>query len=161
MTNQFATRVALGLAATVMVISGGCMRSQKTTVPLVESVRGYADGLRWRNHPAAATYIPSRERADFLEHWEQLEDEFLVTDYQLARVKPHGDKRATVRVKYTWHFDARGVVNSTMVVQKWERRGKRWFLVEERRLRGEPMPGVAEPDPVKEPDLVKEPVSAN
>jgi hypothetical protein len=37
-----------------------------------------------------------------------------------------------------------GIVHETHARQSWERKGKAWLIVDERRTRGEEMPGLAE-----------------
>jgi hypothetical protein len=55
--------------------------------------------------------------------------------------------RAVVQVEYTWLLDSRGIVHTTVARQFWARHGDRWLLDREERLRGDPMPGVAERRP--------------
>jgi hypothetical protein len=82
----------------------------------------------------------------FLDERENLEKELRIDDYQVARVTMGKDgDRAVVHVKYTWHMDNRGIVHTTTAAQLWERRGSRWWLADERRVRGKKMPGVPEP----------------
>ena len=44
-----------------------------------------------------------------------------------------------------------GTIHETHAVQTWERHGKAWWMVDESRLRGAPMPGLAEPPEPPEP----------
>jgi len=117
------------------------------------AVRMYNEGVRWQRWGHAASYIPPPERADFVDERADLEEELRIDDFEVLRqdLQAAGD-RATVRVRYTWHLDREGVVHETTASQEWERRGKRWYMVEERRVRGPEMPGLAEPlpDPVAE-----------
>jgi hypothetical protein len=132
-------------AAVAAAALAACASAQKPA-ELREDVAEYGEGIRWGNLPAAASHIPTRERADFVSEREELADDLRVGDWEVERVDwKTPDRRAAVRVTWTWHLDSRGIVHKTVTEQQWERRGKRWFLIGEERQRGEPMPGVAEP----------------
>ena len=119
---------------------GGVQRSES----LMDAVRTYNDGVRWERFTAAAAVVPARERDAFLDEREELADDLRITDYEVVRVVNKGD-RAEIQVKLSWYLDSRGSLHDTWVRQRWERQGRTWRVVEERRVRGEPMPGVAEP----------------
>jgi hypothetical protein len=123
-----------------------CGHAPKTTEKLMGAVRGYNEDLRWHRITAAASHIPPKERELFLDERDDLEKELRIDDYEVGRVAlgKKGD-RAVVHVRYTWHMDNRGIVHTTIAAQLWERRGSRWWMAEERRVRGKTMPGVPEP----------------
>jgi hypothetical protein len=56
---------------------------------------------------------------------------------------------AQVQVKMSWYLDSEGTLKETSAVQTWERHGKEWWVIEEKRLRGKVMPGLRE-DPSSE-----------
>jgi hypothetical protein len=127
------------------VLLFGCGGTQKPS-ELRDDVREYGDGLRWQNLPAAVAHIPPAERADFVAEREELVDDLRIGDWEVDRVDwVVADKSAKVRVTWTWHLDSRGLVHKTVVEQRWERRGKSWWMIAEERTHGEPMPGVPEP----------------
>lgn len=149
MNRIFLLAVALALAS--------CGSHSKRAAPLLDDVRGYHDGVRWAYFAQAAVRLPGPERDAFIEEREDLADDLRIADYEITRVRyAAGKMAADVDVKYTWHLDSRGIVHTTTAREKWERRGKRWVLLEEERRRGEPMPGLAEPsdesDQAGEPD---------
>jgi hypothetical protein len=131
--------LALGLS-----VLFGCASRAKQGETLLESVRTYHEGIRWSRIPVAASRIPPEERAEFITEWDGLSDDLRITDYELVQVA-QGDRRSKVEVKYTWYLDSRQVVHETRAAEDWERHGEVWLKVGERRLRGEPMPGLAEP----------------
>ena len=143
------------LIAAVVV---GCGGGQKAQTQVMHSVRGYNDAMRWQRLPTAAGFIAPAEREAFLDEHEELAEELRIDYYEIARMKPSGGNRAEVQVKYTWHLDNVGVVNDTTTLQHWERHGKRWVLAEEHRVRGDEMPGVAEPPETKPDDGDRRPV---
>ena len=128
----------------VALVAGGCGGSAKRASDFFHDMRGYNDGIRWRNHQQALTRIPHAERDDFLDERYELEEELRIGDYEVVRVKFASDQKAEVQVRYSWHLDSRGIVHTTTTRQQWERRGKQWWMVEEVRVRGETMPGVAD-----------------
>ncbi len=122
----------------------GCGATPRTQ-DCMNAIRGYNDAMRWQRLPEAAGFIAAAEREAFLDEQEELADELRIDDYEVTRMRAAGRDRAWAQVKYTWHLDNVGTVNETTTEQAWERHGKRWMMAEERRTRGETMPGVAEP----------------
>jgi hypothetical protein len=122
-----------------------CGATQKAE-PLDQGIYRYNDSVRWQRLEQAAQYIPPAERAAFFDERVELEDELRISMYDIRRVELAEDEsQAVVYVEYEWYLDSRGTVHKTTSRQHWEQHGKRWLLVEERRERGEPMPGLAEP----------------
>jgi hypothetical protein len=129
----------------VALVAGGCSGSPRSSETLLDSVRTYHEGIRWSRIPIAASRVPAEERADFITAWDTLSDDLRITDYELVQVA-QGDQTSKVEVKYTWYLDSEQVVHETRAAEDWERHGKVWLRVGERRLRGVEMPGLAEPD---------------
>jgi hypothetical protein len=133
------------IAAFALVALVGCGAAGRNGETLLDSVRTYHEGVRWSRIPVAASRIPPAERADFITEWDELADDLRITDYEVVRVA-EADRTAHVEVKYTWYLDSRQVVHETRAAEQWERAGKVWLKVSDRRSRGEPMPGLSEPD---------------
>ncbi len=147
-------RIALLFVATLSLLASstwlGCGPRAGSSDPMMSAVRGYNENIRWRRFPEAATRIPHAQRDPFLDERESLDDDLRVDDYEIKRVKMGQNKRsARVQIRYTWHRDSRGLVHKTTALQQWERLRGRWFLAQERRVRGKTMPGLAEPLPRK------------
>ncbi len=143
------------MVRTLVVVAAvvvGCGGGQQAQNQAMHSVRGYNDALRWQRLPTAAGFIAAAEREAFLDEHEELEEELRIDYYEISRMRPIGKDRAEVQVKYTWHMDNVGVVKDTTTHQHWERHGKRWVMAEEHRVRGDEMPGVAEPPETKPDD---------
>lgn len=142
--------VSIGGAATALLALalGGCAGAGRSA-DLVKDVRGYSDGVRWRDFERAALRIQPARRSEFMDQREDLDDDLRVADWDMKRLKYDKTKnRAVVEIKWTWLLDSRGIVHTTVTRQNWSLHGKRWLLDREIRVRGEPMPGVAEqPDP--------------
>jgi hypothetical protein len=136
----------------VLAVLAGCGAAPKRADDLMDAVRGYNEGVRWERFPIAAARVPPREREEFVDERDQIADDLRISDYEVMRVKGDGERRASVDIKYTWYLDSAGVVHETRAIQRWERHGRAWLIVAERRLRGEPMPGLTEPEADKPSD---------
>lgn len=132
-------------AALITIFGLGCggppLRGQ---ADLSESIRQFNDGVRWERFAAAAVALPPRDRSQFVEEMDQRAADLKITDYEVVRVDPHGANQARVQVKLSWYRTSEGTVHETHAVQLWEHHGKAWWMVEETRLRGTEMPGLAE-----------------
>ena len=129
-----------------LLAAAGCAASDAKRADLVADIRGYGDGMRWRDFNAAALRVIPDHRPAFMDHCEQLAEDLRIADWEMRRMTYSDDRnRAEVHIEWTWLLDSRGIVHTTVTRQKWSRHGKNWILHREERLRGEPMPGVAEP----------------
>lgn len=134
-------RLVLLLAA-----AAGCSAANPKNADLVADVRGYGEGIRWGDFNAAALRLRPLHRTVFMDQREQLAEDLRVADWEMRRMTYSEDRnRAEVHIEWTWLLDSRGIVHTTVTRQAWSRHGKNWILDREERLRGEPMPGVAEP----------------
>ena len=130
----------------LLLLAPACGAASPKNADLVADVRGYSDGMRWRDFNASALRLKPAERTDFMDRREQLDEDLRIADWELKRLTYSDDRnRAEVHIEWTWLLDSRGIVHTTVTRQAWSRHGKNWILDREVRLRGEPMPGVAEP----------------
>ena len=111
---------------------------------LAESIRQFNDGVRWGRYEVAASSIPPLQRAQFVDDMDERGDDLKITDYDIVKVDPHGSREARVQIKIGWYKTSEGTVHETHAQQTWERQGKTWLMVEEKRLRGTEMPGLSE-----------------
>jgi hypothetical protein len=132
-------------AVLITVLLFGCAAAQlHSENDLSESIRQFNDGIRWGRFAVAATSIPPPQRAQFVDDMDQRAGDLKITDYDVVKVDPRGDREAHVQVKLSWYKASEGTVRETHAVQTWERHGKLWLMVDETRLRGAEMPGLAE-----------------
>jgi hypothetical protein len=130
----------------VLVAAAGCNTANPKNADLVADVRGYGEGMRWRDFNASALRVKPAHRTAFMDTREQLADDLRVADWELKRMTYSDDRnRAEVHIEWTWWLDSRGIVHTTVSRQVWSRHGKNWILDREVRLRGDAMPGMAEP----------------
>jgi hypothetical protein len=133
-------------AALIAILMLGCGAAGLHNEPdLSETVRMFNDGVRWERFAAAATAVPPRDRSQFVEDMDQRAGDLKITDYEVVRLDPHGEREARVQVKLSWYKASEGTVHETHAVQTWERHGKTWWMVDEIRLRGAQMPGLPDP----------------
>jgi hypothetical protein len=138
-TSALISALVLGLAA------AGCGAPQRSGEELSESVRQFNEGVRWERFAVAAAAIPPHDRSQFVDEMDQRATDLKITDYEVVQVDSRGERTARVHVKLTWYKASEGTVHETHAVQTWERHGKAWWMVDEMRLRGTEMPGLAEP----------------
>lgn len=134
--------------ALILMIAAGCgAASQPRSEGLSETITAYNDSVRWERFETAAAAIPVRERTQFVDDMDERAHEVKITEYDIVRVDPHGEREAKVQIKMSWYKNSEGTVHETYAMQTWEQRGKAWLMVEETRVRGAEMPGLAEPVP--------------
>jgi hypothetical protein len=132
-------------AVLITVFLLGCGAPQlRSENDLSESIRQYNDGIRWERFAAAATSIPPPQRSQFVDEMDQRASDLKITDYDVVKVDPRGEREAHVQIKMSWYKASEGTVRETHALQTWERHGKIWLMVDETRLRGAEMPGLSE-----------------
>lgn len=146
------------LCIPLFLIAAACGGGQQTET-LAESIRSFNEGVRWQRFEVAAVSIPPRERSNFVEAMDERTKDLRITDYEIVRVDRFSAAAAKVQVKVSWYRDSEGLLKETHAMQRWERKGKAWLMVDQTRYRGDEMPGLLEPlrDETAEPDVANEP----
>ncbi len=111
---------------------------------LPDSVRIYNDGVRWGRYEVAANHVPAAQRSQFVDEADARAKDLHITEYDVVRIDRRGEEEARVQVKLSWYRESEGTLRETQSMQTWERHGKQWVIVDESRLRGAEMPGLAE-----------------
>jgi hypothetical protein len=142
----------------MFVVLAGCA-SAKQGDTLVDSVRQYNDGVRWERFAVAANHVPPQQRSTFLDEADERAHDINITEYDVVRIDPVGDREATVQIKMAWYSDSEGKLRETQALQSWEKHGKTWWMVDETRLKGHEMPGLPEPVAQPEPAAVGQALS--
>ena len=127
-----------------MIVATGCSAAQKDTETLTESIRVFNEGVRWQRYSVAATAIPPRDRAKFVDEMDERSNDLKITDYEIVKVDGAGAKAAKVQVKISWYTDREGTLHETHALQSWERHGKEWWMMDAVRVRGDEMPGLTD-----------------
>jgi len=147
-------------AVLITVVLLGCGAPMRSESDLSESIRQFNEGIRWERFAVAASAIPPPQRSQFVEDMDQRAADLKITDYEVVRLDPRGEREARVQVKLSWYKASEGTVHETHALQTWERHGKIWWMVDEARLRGAEMPGLAEsPKALKPPTSPTSPTS--
>lgn len=143
------------LISPLFVLVAGCgAPAASHSEGLSETITAYNDSVRWERFETAAAAIPPRERTQFVDDMDERAHEVKITEYDIVRVDPHGEREAKVQIKMSWYKNSEGTVHETYAMQTWEQRGKAWLMVEETRVRGAEMPGLAEPVTAKGSDAI-------
>ena len=142
------------LALVVMIAACGPPASAQDT--LGETVRAYNDAVKWERFENAAIALPPSQRAQTVDDWDERAHDLKITEFDIVKIDPKGSREARAQVKMSWYKSSEGIVRETQAIQVWEKHGKAWEMVDERRLRGHEMPGLPEPlekdDPSPKPD---------
>lgn len=126
------------------VLLAGCA-SGRSGDTLADSVRTYNDGVRWERFAVAAKHVPPQERSMFVDQADERAEDLKITDYEIVKVDAAGEREARVQIKLSWYRESEGTLRETQALQTWERHGKTWWMVDETRVKGDEMPGLAEP----------------
>ena len=118
--------------------------AQQNTETLADSIRSFNEGVRWQRFEVAAVSLPPRERSAFVEAMDERTKDLRITDYEIVRVDRKSDKEAKVHIKVSWYKDTEGTLRETHAMQRWQRKGKAWLMVDQTRYRGDEMPGLDE-----------------
>ncbi len=127
-----------------LVMLAACGGAQRDSESLAESIRTFNDGVRWQRFERAATQVPVAQRTRFVEDMDERAETLKITDYEIVSVDNRGPREARVRIKLSWYQDTEGTLHETHAMQTWERPGKVWMMVDESRVRGAEMPGLAD-----------------
>lgn len=147
-------------AILLVCLLGACGATPRAVEPLGDAVRDYNDGVRWERFTNAASHLPVAERGTWVDEADERSKDLKITDYDIVKIEPKGEREAKVEVKLSWYKDSEGTLHETHATQTWERHGKMWLMVDEARLRGPEMPGLPEPlqtDAVREPLMKQSP----
>jgi hypothetical protein len=128
----------------IAILIAGCAGRQQSAEGLTESIRSFNEGIRWERFSVAAARVPAPERSQFVEDMDQRAEDLKITDYEIVRVDNRGTQEARVHVKLSWYRTSEGTLRETHALQTWERQGKAWMMVDEARMRGAEMPGLAD-----------------
>jgi hypothetical protein len=130
------------LISMLVIGCGGAQVRPEHDLP--ESIRQFNEGIRWGRFEVAASSVPAAQRAEFVDEMDERANDLKITDYDIVKVNPRGNREAHVQVKLSWYKASEGTVHETHALQTWERHGKAWVIVDATRLRGSEMPGLSE-----------------
>jgi len=128
-----------------IAVLAACAPPQTASDTLNDTIRGYNEAMRWERFETAAQALPPKERIKTIDEWDERAKDLKFTEYDVVKVEPRGEREARAQVKISWYLSSEGTVHQTHEIQTWEKHGKNWELVDDRRLRGHEMPGLAEP----------------
>jgi hypothetical protein len=135
------------VAAGLLVPLFGCMTpTQKREDDLLFNARMWNDDFRWGRWEIVGQSMPPEENKLFQERKNLLDDDLVVADYEVTQVRfLQNAEAATVDVKLEWYRKSEPTVRQATLQQRWEYRGGRWWMIRQRRVRGDRFPLVPEP----------------
>jgi hypothetical protein len=126
----------------VLLSACGAAREPET---ITEAVRSFNEGIRWERWEIAAVHVPPPQRSQFIDDNDTRAKDLKITDYDVVKVDQKGSKEAQVQIKVSWYKESEGTLHETQALQTWEKHGRGWLMVDEKRVRGTEMPGLPEP----------------
>jgi hypothetical protein len=127
------------------VLLAACATPAGQSDTLNETIRSYNDAIRWERFDNAAAALPPALRAQTVDDWDERAHDLKITEYDIVKVDSKGSREARAQIKMSWYKNSEGTLRETQLIQTWEKHGKGWLMVDERRLRGHEMPGLPEP----------------
>jgi hypothetical protein len=144
-------RLALSL---VLVASAlGCMSpTQRREDDLMQNARIWNDDFRWGRWDIVGQSMTPEENKLFQKRKNLVDEDLVIVDYEVTAIHfLEHSQAATVDVKMQWYKKAEEIVRHVTLQQRWERRGGRWMMIKQRRVRGDRFPLV--PEPAEAPDV--------
>ncbi len=133
------TRATTTLLALLLLLA--CGGTQRGNEDLLNNIRAYQEGLRWRRYEQAADFVRPDDRSQFLDRREEIDKNLRIDDYEVVRVTlSEGRQEAVAQIRYTWHLDTVGTVHETVMEDRWKKEKPGWRIVETKHKRGEEMP---------------------
>ena len=129
---------ALGVVWLACAVTAAC-GAQHDADKLRETVLLFNEGVRWGRLQDVMPYLYSENAQHFVEMHKEFGKEIQLSDYELVNVTMDGEKKkADVNVQITWYRLSEMVVNTTILVQHWEKQGQGWIMIAEEFVSGEP-----------------------
>lgn len=121
----------------LFLLIGGCV-GLSSEERLKTAIYDYNNAVRWGNVRQATPFLKRDRQAAFVSARRRERNELELNDYEIVEVEvSEGGQRADVRVTYTWHRRSQGLMRQTEASQQWQRKGRDWLLVDEKRTAGE------------------------
>jgi hypothetical protein len=133
------------------VLLAACATPAAQSDTLNETIQSYNEAIRWERFETAAAVLPQALRAQTVDDWDERAHVLKITQYDIVKVDSKGTREARAQIKIAWYKNSEGTLRETQLIQTWEKHGKGWQMVDERRLRGHEMPGLQEPLAKEEP----------
>ena len=107
---------------------------------LQASVKGFNENLRWKRFTGAATFVPAKERNQFIAHYLGLEKDLFIQNLEIRNVSlvnqtSEDSPRETIRkahvlVMAEYYILPSTVVKREPITQEWEFTNGTWQMVE-------------------------------
>ena len=130
-------RVALAaLLTTSLLLAAGCAASPQhidDTVALRHSVQEFHKNLRWSRFEEAAVMVSPEHRQTFLGRYEELGEDFHITELEVKSVVYDKDEKnrpiALVETEQHWYRERTMTVKKDKFVETWRRDHQGWQMI--------------------------------
>ncbi|MCO4760610.1 MAG: hypothetical protein KC502_03855 [Myxococcales bacterium] len=127
------TKLALLLLVIASVAACAGVRTRRTD--LRDAVHDYNVAVRWGHVQKAATFIPNKQRGEFVVRKRQAMARMKIHEISIRNVRMKSDnEEAIVLVQLSFSVGADPIINRHLVQQKWRYRLGRWLLTARRRI---------------------------
>lgn len=109
---------------------------------LQEAVFRYNNSIRWGNYVTASEYIPTEERAAYVDRRRDLQGEIKVLEWDINDVKHIGESaHADVTVTFTYTRRSSNIMESATFLQDWNYgKNKQWVMDGQEKVERETKP---------------------
>ena len=125
-------------AVTLLGALNSCASTAKGKA-LEASVKGFNENLRWKRFSGAATFVPSQDRNQFMEHYLSIEKDLFIQSLEITNVFVHTAtpkespekplKTAQVLVMAEYYVLPSTVVQRRPVTQEWHFKDGVWQMI--------------------------------
>jgi hypothetical protein len=97
--------------------------------------------LKWFRGNIAKNYVHPLQRASFLDNIDLASKKLKISDFKIIRITlAEKGKKAIVRLRITWHQKDVGIVNETVIEDKWKLVGDNWYKYSSEKKDGKEIP---------------------
>ena len=131
----------LGVVALAILIATGCAGAYSMEDRLDLRVDQFNDTVRWGRYFTAANFVHADIREEWLADHRGWDRDVRIAEYEVIDSTPDLEASNTyvVRVVISWYRMSEGMVQTTMLAQRWRREERTWQLVSEEVEEGTPL----------------------
>lgn len=126
--------IALLVAAFVLPACANSPREraneQEEAAELRQTVEEFHRQMRWQRWEAAAGMVAPERRQAFLGRYEELGDDYRISNLELKSVERDEKGRAVVDLEEESYTEPKMTVEDERIVEMWERRDEGWLLTD-------------------------------
>ena len=107
-----------------------CTGSYSPREKLEMSAQTFYEAYRWNKPDEMKPYLPPEMMEAYIKDYDEKFKNVKVVDYEITEFKVQkGGKKAEVVFNFSWHLVDDMNVNEAVVVDRWELRAVKWYMV--------------------------------